>query len=108
MELKVFRNQTQLNLTQNQPSVVIKQMNVAETKLVEIHCFENAHVQNYEALLTHVHEVVLSRRLIHIYPKHKYFCCGDLDTISAPFFPVPERNEDLDKPLVIKPRCRSS
>lgn len=48
MELKVFRNQTQLNLTQNQPSVVIKQMNVAETKLVEIHCFENAHVQNYD------------------------------------------------------------
>lgn len=39
---------TQLNLTQNQPSVVIKQMNVAETKLVEIHCFENAHVQNYD------------------------------------------------------------
>ena len=48
VELKVFRNQTQLNLTQNQPSVVIKQMNVAETKLVEIHCFENAHVQNYD------------------------------------------------------------
>ena len=43
-----FRNQTQLNLTQNQPSVIIKQMNVAEMKLVEIHCFENAHVQNYD------------------------------------------------------------
>lgn len=41
---QIFRNQTQLNLTQNQPSVVIKQMNVAETKLVEIHCFENARV----------------------------------------------------------------
>lgn len=37
-------NSTQLNLTQNQPSVVIKQMNVSETKLVEIHCFENARV----------------------------------------------------------------